>query len=179
MPGRWYSFDVRELHVCVLDSWLALAAPERQTELGEQIAWLADDLARPHPCTAIFTHDALGFRQADLPCWVADNNRGFWPPGNPFERVIEAHGEQIAGVFTGHKHRAHWKQAGRVTYHLMGPSHRHDGQLAQVFIDTNGGGFCVRALPSARPQSASHDVQQSYGDRDLVQQRAPCRIGPA
>jgi len=179
MPGRWYSFDLRGLHVCVLDSWLALAAPEHRADLDAQIAWLAHDLARPHQCTVIFTHEALGFRQADLPCWVAQDNRGFWPQGNPFERVIEAHAGQIAGVFAGHKHRAHCKQADGVTYHLMGPSHRHGGQFAQVFIDTECGGFHVQALPWVRPQSAAHDVQQSYGDPDLIRQCAPCRIGPA
>lgn len=159
MPGRWYSFDHGPLHCCVLDTW-----PYLQPDLlSDQLEWFAADLAASTSPTLIFTHEALGFQQCDLPLWINEDNRNFWPDGNPFESLIEQHRARLLGVFAGHKHRCLHKCRNTVPYHLIGPAFRHGGQFAQVTLSLNGQ-WRVQAHPS-RPQSPAHDLQQSYGHK--------------
>lgn len=157
LPGRWYSFDQGPLHCCVLDSWAHLQ-PEL---LAEQLTWFADDLATSTAPLLVFTHEALGFQQSDLPLWVDEDNRNFWPPGNPFETLLEAHSDRLLGVFAGHKHRCLHKCQNLIDYHLVAPAFRHGGQFAQVTLELNGH-WAVHAHPPSRPQGPEHDIQQSY-----------------
>jgi len=80
-------------------------------------------------------------------------------------------------VFEGHKHKALWKRQGGVVYHQMGAAHTNGGQFAQVFIDPASGDFYVQAHPEPAGPDADSVVQQSYGNRDVMERcrrlRAP------
>ena len=161
LPERWYSFDVRGFHCCVLDAWLSLQKPRYAPVLERQVQWLAADLAASSGPTLIFTHEAIGFQQPDCPHWVAENNCNFWPPDNPFLELILAHRSRILAVFEGHKHKSLHKVIEGVSFHLVGAALRHGGQIAQVTVAPDG--ECrVQALPEWGYQDAGKTVQQTY-----------------
>lgn len=161
MSSRWYSFDIKGFHICVVDNWSGLQADllERQWE------WLRRDLAASRGPIVIFAHEALGFQTGDCQHWIDTANRAFWPAGNEFERIFESHSDRIAGVFTAHKHRSLHKTLAGVTYHTLAANFRN-GQFAQVFMDSDGGWF-VQGHPEFASQSPEFDLQQTYGDRSL------------
>jgi len=160
MPGRWYSFDCRGVHCVVVDSWIGLLQPDQADTLGRQVAWLRDDLARTEGPVLAFTHEAIGFEQADLPEWVETNNGWFWPTGNVLEQVLRDHADRLLGVFEGHKHKCLWKRRHGVPYHLIAPAHQHEGQFAQVFLGTDGQ-WRMQGHPDLGPAD-DHSRQVTY-----------------
>jgi hypothetical protein len=163
MSGRWYSFDVKGFHVCVLDSW----SPLQGTALmAEQLAWLGKDLQAATQPTLIFAHEALGFQQADCQDWIETNNRKFWPAGNEFEQVFAAHRDKLIGVFSGHKHKSLHKVLDGVTYHTLGANFLN-GQFVQVFVDSQRRWF-VLGHPERHQPDEKCETQQTYGDRSLL-----------
>ena len=169
MTSRWYSFDVKRFHVCVLDGWISLGQEHFAEEYKREQEWLFADLAGTDLPTVVFVHQAVGFQQEDCPDWVETDNRKFWPASNFFEKTLEANAGKIVGVFEGHKHKALHKTRNAVTYHQMGASHAHNGQFAQVFFDAESGSFFVQAhphLPEAEQSGWSRQV--TYGDEGLL-----------
>jgi hypothetical protein len=167
LTARWTSFDVKGFHVCVVDSWSALQGGPL---LAAQLRWLGEDLDRTPAPTIVLTHEALGFQQADCADWVATNNRKFWPAGNEFEQLFEAHRDQLVGVFSGHKHKSVHKVLNGVTYHTLGANFV-DGQFVQVFADSARNWF-VLGHPEQPAADAKCELQQTYGDRALPDRRA-------
>jgi hypothetical protein len=165
MASRWYSFEVKGFHVCVVDSWSPL---QGTALLAAQMRWLREDLAGTDQPTVVFAHEALGFQQADCPEWVSSNNRKFWPPGNAFEQIFEAHRGKLIGVFSGHKHKSLHKTLNGVTYHTLGGNFVN-GQFVQVFVDRARNWF-VLGHPERAEQNSQFDLQQTYGDRGLLGQ---------
>jgi len=168
MDSRWYSFDANGFHVIVLDGWISLRSDTQAEVLGAQLEWLTADLADAELPTIVFIHQAIGFQQADCPDWIETDNRKFWPPGNPFETIIQGHADKVVGVFEGHKHRSLWKTCCGVTYHQIGASFMHDGQFAQMFIDRQTRRFFVLAHPERHERDEQWSIQQTYGDRRLM-----------
>jgi len=175
MDSRWYSFDIKGFHVVVLDGWIALGGEAYADVFAAEQQWLLSDLAATDLPTIVFIHQAIGFQQADCPDWIATDNRKFWPPGNFFEQTIMAHADQIVGVFSGHKHKSLWKSWGTVVFHQIGASFMHDGQFAQVFIDRTTRRFFVLGHPERAERDAAWEIQQTYGDRSLMEALAPAR----
>ncbi len=173
MDSRWYSFDLKGFHIVVLDGWIALAGEAYAEVFAAQRDWLTRDLAATDLPIIVFIHQAIGFQQADCPHWIETDNRKFWPPGNFFERTIQAHAERIVGVFSGHKHKSLWKSCGHVVYHQIGASFMHDGQFAQVFIDRTTHRFFVLGHPEVRERDDRWEIQQTYGDRSLMETMRP------
>ena len=169
MESRWYSFDVRQFHICVLDGWSALAGKRFADVFDEQKKWFVNDLASTRKKTIVFIHQAVGFQREDCPEWIRTDNRKFWPPGSFFEKTIEANRGKIVGVFEGHKHKALWKRQNGVVYHQLGAAHMNGGQFAQVFIDAASGDFYVEAHPESKGQDEIFGVQQSYGKREVME----------
>ena len=171
MKSRWYSFDVGRFHVCVLDGWVGMRSGRFKDVFRAQQDWFIRDLAGTGKKTIVFVHQAIGFQQPDLQHWIDTDNRKFWPPGNFFEKTIEANRDKIVGVFEGHKHKAFWKRQNGIAYHQMGASHMENGQFAQVFIDADSGGFHVLAHPDLGKQNAAASIQQTYGDPKVMARR--------
>ena len=171
MKSRWYSFDVGRFHVCVLDGWISLRSARFKDVFRAQQEWFVRDLAGADKKTIVFIHQAIGFQQPDLQHWIDTNNRKFWPPGNFFEKTIEANRDKIVGVFEGHKHKCLWKRQNGIVYHQMGASHRERGQFAQVFIDADSGEFHVLAHPELGKQNAAASIQQTYGNPKVMARR--------
>ena len=172
MESRWYSFDIKGLHVCVVDSWSPLPTDAFAAVWQAQQQWLLADLAATDKPTVVFAHEAIGFQQEDLQDWIDTDNRKFWPAGNFFETTLQEHARRIIGVFEGHKHKSLYKTQGGVTYHQMGASHAHDGQFAQVFIDMQTRAWFVQGYPEVSPedQDRKGEVQITYGDRSVIEQ---------
>ncbi len=179
MKSRWYSFDVKGVHVCVLDGWVSLGSARFAADFRRQQEWFEQDLRSTDRKTIVFIHDAIGFQQQDCKYWVDTNNRKFWPPGNFFEKTIEANASakpsggraasKILGVFEGHKHASLVKKQNGVAYHSMGASFMRGGQFAQVFIDAGTGDWFVLGHPEKTEQSPEFDIQQTYGDRRVME----------
>jgi len=173
MGSRWYSFDLKGFHVIVLDGWIALGSDTFAEVLAAEQEWLAHDLEATELPTIVFVHQAIGFQQADCQDWIETDNRKFWPPGNFFERTIQAHADQVVGVFSAHKHKSLWKTCSGVVYHQIGASFMHDGQFAQVFIDRTTGRFFVLGHPERHERDDGWAIQQTYGDRSLMEALRP------
>jgi len=169
MESRWYSFDLHGFHICVLDGWAALPGEAFADDFEREQEWLLRDLQSTTKPTVVFIHQAIGFQQEDCQEWIDSDNRKFWPPGSFFEATIEAHADKIVGVFEGHKHKGLWKVQNGVPYHQMGASHAHNGQFAQVFIDPATRAHFVQAHPEVDQQNYQQDIQQTYGDRGVVE----------
>jgi len=184
-PGRWYSFDVGDFHICVLDGWITMNSQGYGRNAGkghqvldpanvptpvfkEQQEWLLRDLAATQKRILVFIHQAIGFEQQDLQCWLDVNNWKFWPPGNFFEKTFEAHRDKILGVFEGHKHKALWKVKNGITYHQIAAAHSSGAPFAQVFVDPLLGTFYVKAHPDLGRQNAESTIQQTYGDVNVM-----------
>ncbi|MBU0610001.1 MAG: metallophosphoesterase [Armatimonadetes bacterium] len=164
MTSRWHSFDLKGFHICVLESWSAL---QGKPLLAEELAWLREDLQATDRPTIVFAHEALGFQQADCADWIATNNRKFWPPGNEFEQIFEAHRDKLIGVFSGHKHKCVHKVLNGVTYHTLGANFIN-GQFVQVFADT-ARNWLVLGHPDRAETDPKCELQQTYGDRALLE----------
>ncbi len=173
MDSRWYSFDLKGFHIVVLDGWISLGSDAFADVFAAQQQWLTSDLEATALPTIIFIHQAIGFQQADCPDWMETDNRKFWPPGNFFEQTIQAHADQVVGVFSGHKHKSLWKACGAVVYHQIGASFMHDGQFAQVFIDRTTHRFFVLGHPERHERDDGWEIQQTYGDRSLMEALLP------
>ncbi len=169
MDSRWYSFDVGDFRICVLDGWISLTSDAFADDFSRERQWFLRDLRSTDRPTVVFIHQAIGFQQEDCQEWIDSDNRKFWPPGSFFEAMIEAHSEQIVGVFEGHKHKSLRKTQNGVTYHQMGASHAHNGQFAQVFIDPETRRYFVQADPQVDHENYPQDIQQTYGDRGVVE----------
>lgn len=171
MQSRWYSSDIRGLHLCVVDSWSPLPTEAFAAVWQAQQEWLVADLAATDKPTVVFAHEAIGFQQEDLQDWIDTDNRKFWPAGNFFETTLQAHAGKIVGVFEGHKHKSLYKTQGGVTYHQMGASHACNGQFAQVFIDMQTRAWFVQGYPDVSPeqQDAKGEMQITYGDRSVME----------
>jgi hypothetical protein len=167
LPGRWYSFQQCGFHCCVLDSWLSLQLPQFAEALRAQLEWLARELEQTDQPVLVFTHEALGFQQSDCQHWVEEDNRNFWPPGNPLAGLLEAHSHKVVGVFEGHKHKSLHRRHSGIDWHLFGAGFQHEGQFAQVFIRESGE-YYVRAHPDRGAQDAQETIQQTYGERSVV-----------
>ena len=175
MQSRWYSFDVKEFHICVLDGWASLNTPAFAGDFQREQEWFSQDINATHRETLVFVHDAIGFQQEDCREWVTSNNLKFWPPGNFFEKTIEANAAKIAGVFEGHKHKSLHKTRNGVTYHQMGASFLQNGQFAQVFIDPETNAWFVLGHPERSEQDERFEIQQTYGDRRVMQRALDAR----
>ena len=171
MDRRWYGFDVKDFHISVLDGWISLRSAQFADVFEAQQEWFLADIAATEKKTVVFIHQALGFQQADLPDWIATDNRKFWPAGNFFETTIEANADKILGVFEGHKHKSLYKTQAGMTYHQLGASHTNNGQFAQVFIDGATGAWFVQGYPEVAPSEQDPKaVQQiTYGDRSVME----------
>lgn len=110
----YYSRDVAGVHLCVLRTLetkdVAVHLPE------EQLAWLADDLARAPAPAVVLVHHPLGemqlegnrwFARAPHICRVAERRRA--------RAVIEASGKVVC-VLNGHAHWNHLDVAGGIPY---------------------------------------------------------------
>jgi hypothetical protein len=170
MTSRWYSFDCRGFHVCVLDSWSSLLSDRFQPLLDEECKWLEADLAATDRPTIVFAHEALGFQQADCQQWIDSDNRKFWPPGNRLEQTFARYAAKIVGVFSGHKHKSLWKVLEGVTYHTLGANFIN-GQFVQVFVDGTRSWY-VLGHPERTETNYQCDIQQSYGDRAVRERSA-------
>ena len=178
MKSRWYSFDMKEFHICVIDGWASLNTPPFTPAFQQEQEWFLQDLRSTDRKNLVFVHDAISFQQEDCPEWVRANNRKFWPPGNFFEKTIEANASKIAGVFEGHKHKSLHKMRNGVMYHQMGASFLHNGQFAQVFIDSQTDAWFVLGHPDRSEQDERCEIQQTYGDRRVMQRALDARARP-
>jgi len=176
---------VGDFHICVLDGWITMNSQGYGRNAGkgpqvldpanvptpvfkEQQEWLLRDLAATQKRILVFIHQAIGFEQQDLQCWLDVNNWKFWPPGNFFEKTFEAHRDKILGVFEGHKHKALWKVKNGITYHQIAAAHSSGAPFAQVFVDPLLGTFYVKAHPDLGRQNAESTIQQTYGDVNVM-----------
>ena len=169
MDSRWHSFDIKGFHCIVLDGWISLRSETFAEVLKAQQEWFLSDIESTTLPTIVFIHQAIGFQQADCPHWIETDNRKFWPPGNFFERTIQEHADKVVGVFEGHKHKSLWKTCCGVVYHQIGASFMHNGQFAQVFIDRETRRFFVLAHPERDERDDGWEIQQTYGDRSLME----------
>ena len=169
MKSRWYSFDIRGFHVCVLDGWVALQGDAFADDFRREREWLVKDLQATDKPTIVFVHQAIGFQQQDCQEWIDSDNRKFWPPGNFLEVTLEEHARKIVGVFEGHKHKSIVKTQSGVVYHQMGASHVHNGQFAQVFIDPDTREYFVLGHPEVASQNYQQNIQQTYGERRVME----------
>ena len=194
MESRWYSFDVGDFHICVLDGWICMNSQGYGKNAGkahqvldpanvptpvfkEQQEWFLRDLASIKKKVVVFIHQAIGFQQQDLQCWIDVNNWKFWAPGNFFEATFGANRDKIVGVFEGHKHKALWKIKSGIIYHQIAAAHSSHAPFAQVFIDPLLGTFYVKPHPELGNQNADSTIQQTYGDMNVMkrfrEQRQP------
>lgn len=186
MKERWYSFDIGDFHICVLDGWISLnskgylakGTPKRPIVdpsntptaiFKKEQEWFLNDLKTTDKKVIAFIHQAIGFYQEDNQHWIDINNLKFWPEGNFFERTFEDNRYKIVGVFEGHKHKALWKKRNGVIYHQIGASFgRKGGQFAQVFIDPYLSTFYVKAWPQSEYHDKGFRLQQTYGDPGVM-----------
>lgn len=171
MPRSYYSFDAAGLHVCVLDTALALSKPENAEALAAQAQWLEQDLATTTARTIILCHRSVSLQKGDVAHWTGDAQLEFWPEDNPLARTLHKHAEKIVGVFEGDAARSFLREKRGLLHHQIGSAAtkvRPESQFAQVFIEVATGNWFVLGDPETIDQREQFQLQLTYGDRSLL-----------
>ncbi len=171
MAGNYYSFDTAGLHVCVLDTALALSLPENAEALAAQERWLEEDLGATELPTVILGQRSVVLQKGDVAHWTQGDQLDFWPADNGLARIIRANAERIIGVFEGDSLRSFLREKNGVLHHQIGAAStaaRPEGQFVQVFVDVASGRWFVLGDPETIDQREQYQVQLTYGDRSLL-----------
>jgi hypothetical protein len=150
MPGRYYSFDVKEYHFIVLDGnncrGETAVPPGCDGVEGAywiddaQKAWLAADLVANRGRTKIvFCHEELHHTAeegsgegGDIPFPPIGKVHSYVDNGWELRRMFEADGK-VAVVLAGHKHRCRWTVYGGVNYLTLAALH-WEGSYSRVTL---------------------------------------------
>ena len=150
MPHRYYSFDVKGVHVIVLDGNNAAdsTAPPRGHDGvrggyfidGTQKAWLARDLAASREkLKVVFCHEELHHTPpegsgegGDVPFPPVGKEGSYVDNGWQIREMLARDG-RVAACFSGHKHRNRWVVYGGVSYITLAALH-WGGSYAKVTI---------------------------------------------
>ena len=149
MKERWYSFDIGDFHICVLDDWIGLNSEEYSSILKEQEGWLLKDLKSTSKKVIVFIHSL---------------------EGNFFENFFEANSHKIVAVFERKIAQSMWKIKKGITYHQVGRrSAKKGAKFTRVFIDPRLGTFYVQTtyLHSNLDKNDSKQ-HQTYGDPNVM-----------
>jgi hypothetical protein len=171
MPRGYYSFDAAGLHVCVLDTALALSRPENAEALAAQAQWLEQDLAATTARTVILCHRSVSLQKGDVAHWTGDAQLEFWPQDNPLAQTLRKYAEKIVGVFEGDAARSFLREKHGLLHHQVGSAStkvRPESQFAQVFIELATGNWFVLGNPETIDQREQFHIQLTYGDRSLL-----------
>jgi alkaline phosphatase len=150
MPGRYYSFDVRNYHFIVLDANNArdpaAVAPGHDGVAGgyfvdgQQMAWLEENLAAHRgKTTVVFCHQELHHTPpegsgegGDVPFAPVGKENSYVDNGWQLREIFKSH-DSVVACFFGHKHRNRWTVYGGVHYITLAATH-WGGSYAKVTI---------------------------------------------
>ena len=165
LPGRYYSFDVRDFHFIVLDANNArddnAPAPGHDGVPGgyfidsAQIVWLKEDLAASRGKTkVVFCHQELHHTPVDgsgeggdVPFPPVGKETSYVDNGWQLRELFTADGRVLV-CFAGHKHRSRWTVYGGVNYITLAATH--------------AGGSCAKVTIAERLHIEGHANQRSY-----------------